>query len=578
MAKYKTDLKDVYFNLFKTCKIQEAGAELGYEEADLKGIVEQFDKFVENEIDPTRAKGDEEGVKMVDGNVKVPECFGPLNKKFYENGWYSLGYPEEIGGMPAPHALKIACYSMAIGANVSWSMYYGLTQGAMNVILKVGSQEQKDLIVPKMMEGTWGGTMCLTEAGAGSDVGNSKTTAKPLDNGKYAISGTKIFISSGESDLYENNIHLVLARTPGSPEGIKGLSLFIVPRFHINDDGTSGETNNVRCTKLEEKMGLHAQATCELTFGQDGECIGELIGKEHHGIINMFIMMNEARLLCGLQGESQANLVYMLTEQYARERSQFGTEIINLPDVKRMLLKMRSTARGLRALCLHTGNLFDKADKGDEEAEREIALFTPICKSFCSDEAFAISSDAIQTHGGYGYCTEYGIEQFTRDSKIAAIYEGTNGIQAIDFVMRKILKDRGETFFNVGKKIQATMQREEAKQFPHEVSMIGKSMEMSEKVLGKFGEMMANKNEAAVLAHATDFQNYCGNLVISWLLLEHACLASNELKNADNEDDKKFYQSKIDDFKVFCQYQLTRNIGLAHSVLNFEEDLTKIRV
>lgn len=267
---------------------------------------------------------------------------------------------------------------MAIGANVSWSMYYGLTQGAMNVILKVGSQEQKDLYVPKMMEGSWGGTMCLTEAGAGSDVGNAKTTAKPLDNGQYAISGTKIFISSGESDLYENNIHLVLARTPGSPEGTKGLSLFIVPRFKINEDGSNGESNNVRCTKLEEKMGLHGQATCELTFGQDGECVGELIGKEHEGIVNMFIMMNEARLLCGLQGESQANLVYMLTEQYAKERSQFGTEIINLPDVKRMLLKMRSTARGLRALCLYTGNLFDKAEKGDEQAEKEIALFTPI--------------------------------------------------------------------------------------------------------------------------------------------------------------------------------------------------------
>ena len=578
MANYKTDLRDVHFNLFKMCKIQKAAEELGYGEPELKDTVEQFDKFVENEIYPTRIPSDEEGVKMVDGNVKVPECFGPLNKKFYENGWYALGYPEEFGGMPAPHALKIACYSMAIGSNVSWSMYYGLTQGAMNVIMKVGSQEQKDLYVPKMMEGTWGGTMCLTEAGAGSDVGNANTTAKPIGNDKYAINGTKIFISSGESDLYENNIHLVLARLPGAEEGTKGLSLFIVPRFHINDDGTNGATNNVRCTKLEEKMGLHAQATCELTFGQDGECVGELIGKENEGIVNMFIMMNEARLLCGLQGESQANLSYMLTEQYAKERSQFGTEIINLPDVKRMLLKMRSTSRGLRALCLHTGNLFDSADKGDEVAEKEIALFTPICKAFCSDEAFFISSDAIQTHGGYGYCTEYGIEQFTRDTKIAAIYEGTNGIQAIDFVMRKILKDKGETFFAVGKKIQATMQREEAKQFPHEVSMIGKSMEMSEKVLQKFGKMLAEKNHAGVLAHATDFQTYCGNLVVAWLLLEHACEASNELKSATGEDDKKYYQSKMDDIKVFCQYQLTRNIGLAHSVLNFEEDLTNITV
>lgn len=578
MAKYKTDLKDVNFNLFQMCNIQESASEFGYGEAELKDILVQFDKFVENEIYPTRMIGDSEGVHFVDGKVKVPESFGPLNSKFYENGWYGLGYPEDIGGMPSPYALKVACYSMAIGANVSWSMYYGLTQGAMNVILKVGSDAQKNLLVPKMMEGTWGGTMCLTEPGAGSDVGAAKTTAKPLANGKYAINGVKIFISSGESDLYSNNIHLVLAKTPGAPEGTKGLSLFIVPRFKINDDGSVGATNNVKCTKLEEKMGLHGQATCELTFGQDGECVGELIGREFEGMTNMFIMMNDARLLCGLQGESQANLVYMLTEQYAKERQQFGTEIINLPDVKRMLLKMRSTSRGLRALCLYTANLFDKAEKGDKIAEAEVALFIPICKAFCSDEGFAVSIDAIQTHGGYGFCTEYGIEQFARDIKIATIYEGTNGIQAIDFVARKILKDKAQTFFAVGKKIQAAMANPEAKVWGHETSMIGKSMEMSEKILAKFGQMAMSKNENGIFAHSTDFLNYCGNLVLSWLLLEHAIEASKLLKTATSEEDKKYYQSKVDDFKVYCQYQLTRNIGLANSILNFDEDLTKISV
>ena len=577
MAVYKTDLRDIYFNLFEMYEVQEDAKELGYGVDELRDIIEQFDKFVGNEIYPTRIPSDEEGVKLVDGTVRVPEIFKPLNQKFYENGWYGLGYEEEVGGMPAPHALKFACTSMAIGSNVAWSMYYGLTMGAMNVILKVGSKEQKDLYVPQMMTGTWGGTMCLTEAGAGSDVGNAKTTAKPLDNGKFAINGVKIFISSGESDLYENNIHLVLARLPGAPEGTKGLSLFIVPRYKINDDGTTGEYNNVKCTKVEHKMGIHASATCELTFGQDGECIGEIIGKENDGMINMFIMMNEARLLCGLQGESQANLAYMLTEQYAKERSQFGTEIINLPDVKRMLIKMRSTARGLRALSLYTGSLFDKAEKGDKVAEKEIALLTPICKGYCTDEGFNISIDAIQVHGGYGYCTEYGIEQFARDTKIATIYEGTNGIQAIDFVMRKILKDKGEIFFTVGKKIQKVMASETAQNFPHEISMIGKSMEMSEKMVHRFGEMLAKKNHNGVLAHSTDFLTYCGNLVVSWLLLEHACRAKEQIDSA-NETDKKYYQSKIDDFKVFCQHQLTRNIGLANSVLNFEEDLTTMSV
>ncbi|OUR93477.1 hypothetical protein A9Q84_18560 [Halobacteriovorax marinus] len=572
MAQFKTDLADIYFNLFKMNKVQDHTNDYG--EDEMRDIIDQFNKFTENEIYPTRMVGDAEGVKLVDGNVKVPACFHGPHKQFYENGWYALGYPEDIGGMPAPHAISIVCNSIAIGANVSFSMYYGLTRGAMNVIHQIGSQEQKDLYVTKMMEGAWGGTMCLTEPGAGSDVGAAGSTAAPLDGGKYSIKGVKIFISSGESDLYENNIHLVLARTPGAPKGSKGLSLFIVPRFNVEDNSN----NNVVCTKLEEKMGIHASATCELTFGQGGECIGEMIGEENAGMANMFIMMNEARLLCGLQGESQGNLAFMLTEQYARERVQFGTEICNLPDVKRTLLKMRAVSRGMRALTLYTGNLFDLEAKGDEVAAKEIALLTPICKAYCSDEGFNVSVDAVQVHGGYGFCTEYGIEQFIRDTKIASIYEGTNGIQAIDFVSRKILKDQGKTFFALGKKIQAIMSTDEAKEFSHEIAMIGKSMEMSQKVVEKFGKMAMEKNEIGILAHATDFLNYCGNLVVSWLLLEHACLAKKEMDKTSSEDEKKYYRTKIVDFKVFCQYQLVKNIGIGNSVLNFENNLAELEL
>ena len=339
MAGFKTDLKDLEFTLFEWLKIQDHTPDYG--ENDLKDIINQYDKFIGAEIFPTREKGDIEGVQLKDGQVKVPECFHKANQQFYENGWFALGYPEEIGGMPVPQALNVACTSIANGANVAWTMYYGLSRAAMNVIYEVGSQEQKDKYIPKMMEGAWGGTMCLTESGAGSDVGASKSTAEPVGDGTYKIKGVKIFISSGDNDLYENIVHLVLARTPGSADGTKGLSLFIVPKNKINADGSTGEFNNVRCTKIEEKMGLHGQATCELTFGQEGECIGEMIGNEHEGIMNMFIMMNEARLLCGMQGESQANLAYMMTEQYARERVQFGTEINKLHDVKRMMMKMR---------------------------------------------------------------------------------------------------------------------------------------------------------------------------------------------------------------------------------------------
>ena len=571
MPKYKNDLQYIYFNLFKDLGVHDLAKDFG--ENDLKDIITQFDKFAENEVYSCRVEGDEVGVKMTDEGVVAPPSFKKALEQYYQNGWYALGYPEDIGGMPAPRTIVNACSSIYVGSNVSLSMYSGLSQGAMNVIHEVGSQEQKDRYIPKMMEGTWGGTMCLTEPGAGSDVGAANTTATPNDDGTYTIKGVKIFISSGESDLYDNNIHLVLARTPGSAEGTKGLSLFIVPRFDLE----SGKSNFVKCTKIEEKMGIHGQATCELTFGGEGECRGELIGKEHEGIVNMFILMNEARLLCGIQGEAQANLAYELSVQYAKERGQFGSEIINFPDVKRMLLKMRAMSRGLRSLNLYTANLFDLEHNGDKEATKELALLTPICKSFSTDEGYQVCVDAIQVHGGYGYCTEYGIEQFARDTKIASIYEGTNGIQALDFVMRKILKDKGAVFQALGGKIQQTLADPEAAQWKNECALIGKSMQKAVAILEKYGEWAGAKNFDYITGTSMDFLNYCGNLIVSWRLLNGAVVASKLLKEGSSED-KAFLESKIVDFKVFAQHFLTRNSGLAQSILNFEQDWTAVEL
>ncbi len=571
MPKYRNDLQDIYFNLFRDLEVHELAKDFG--ENDLKDIINQFDKFAENEVFSCRIEGDEVGVKMTENGVVAPPSFKKALEQYYANGWYALGYPEDIGGMPAPRTVTNACTSIYVGSNVSLSMYSGLSQGAMNVIHEVGSQEQKDKYIPKMMEGSWGGTMCLTEPGAGSDVGAASTTATPNDDGTYNIKGVKIFISSGESDLYENNIHLVLARTPGSPEGTKGLSLFIVPRYDLE----SGEANNVKCTKIEEKMGIHGQATCELTFGGEGDCRGELIGKEHEGIVNMFILMNEARLLCGIQGESQANLAYELSVQYAKERSQFGTEIINHADVRRMLLKMRAMGRGLRSLNLYTAKLFDLEAAGDEKANAELALLTPICKSFSTDEGFQVAVDAIQVHGGYGYCSEYGIEQFARDAKIATIYEGTNGIQALDFVMRKILKDKGAAFQNLGAKVQATMADAEAAQWKDECALIGKSMQKAVAILEKYGEWAGAKKFDYITGTSMDFLNYCGNLIVAWRLLNGAVVASKLLKEG-SYDDKAYLQSKIVDFKVFSQHYLTRNSGLAQSILNFEQDWTAVEL
>jgi alkylation response protein AidB-like acyl-CoA dehydrogenase len=570
VAQYKADLKDIYFNLFNVLKIQNSN---GVVENDMKDIINECNKFMEKEVYPTRVLGDVEGVKLSNGAVTAPPSYKSPMKKYYENGWNAIGYAEEIGGMPVPHPVSIACQSLMNGANVAFAMYPGLSRGAMDVILKAGSQEQIDTYVPNMISGTWGGTMCLTEPGAGSDVGAVITTATSNDNGTYKIKGIKIFISSGDNDFYENIIHLVLARTPGAPAGTKGLSLFIVPKIRL--DGTP---NDVFCTKIEEKMGIHGQATCEMTFGGKGNCEGFLIGKEFEGMINMFILMNEARLLCGVQGESQANLVYMLTEQYAKERSQFGKEIVNHPDVKRTLLKMRSMSRALRSIILYTGNLFDRSHHGDKSADDEIAFMTPICKSYCSDEGFQVAVDAIQTHGGYGFCSEYGIEQFARDLKIASIYEGTNGIQAMDFTMRKVLKDNAKTFLSIGDKIQKTMSRPEAQEFPEELVLLGKNLHKAQEILTLFGTLAKANKYDAILFHSMSFLNYSANLMGSWLLLEGACEAIAATPTAQSNEDKDYYQSKKVDFRFFVQQQLVKNSGIAQSILNFKEDLSQLNV
>ena len=569
MAQFNTDLRDIYFTLFNVLKMQD---HTGFAENDMKDVVNECNKFIEKEIYPCRTIGDQKGVHLKDGKVTVPESFHSPMKKYYENGWYGIGYAEEIGGMPTPHSVSLTCQSIMNGANVAFAMYPGLTRGAMDVILKVGSEEQKNLIIPKMMTGEWGGTMCLTEPGAGSDVGAAITTATPNGDGTFKIKGIKIFISSGDNDLYKNIIHLVLAKTPGSPTGTKGLSLFIVPKFRQD-----GSANDVHCTKIEEKMGIHAQATCELTFGSTNSCEGVLIGKEFDGMVNMFIMMNEARVLCGVQGEAQANLAYMLTEQYARERVQFGKEIAQHPDVKRTLIKMRSMCRAMRSLILYTGDLFDRVHE-DKSLQDEIAFMTPICKAYCSDEGFNVSIDAIQIHGGYGFCSEYGIEQFARDMKIATIYEGTNGIQAVDFTMRKVLKDNAKTFMSVGAKIQKTMARPEAQVFKEELALIAKNLEKAQAIVERFGkEAKANKPEA-ILFHATSFLSFSGNLVASWLLLEGACEAIKCLEKTTNEEEKAYYQSKTLDFRFFVQQQLVKNVGLSHSMLGFAEDLSQLNV
>jgi alkylation response protein AidB-like acyl-CoA dehydrogenase len=417
-----------------------------------------------------------------------------------------------------------------------------------------------------MMDGRWGGTMCLTEPGAGSDVGALVTTATPKGNGLYAIKGIKIFISAGESDLYDNLIHLVLARTPNAPQGIKGISLFIVPRIRI--DG-SQQTNNVKCTKIEEKMGIHGSPTCELTFGQTGECLGTLLGKEGEGINNMFIMMNEARIMCATQGESQALLAYQMSEHYAQERIQFQQPIIQHPDVARMLYKMRAISRGLRALLLYTSNIMEGVRHLPPEQAKnlhnEVELLTPICKAYATEKGVDVALDAIQVHGGYGFCTEYGVEQFVRDMKIATIYEGTNGIQAKDFTMRKILRDKGGTLLLFLEKIEKSLETftaVENQTFKQEKTMILRYAQQTRDILEKFWPQVTQKQFEELLFKSYDFLFYMGHLTVAWRLLEAARVAL-----PFKEEKEGFFRSKLTDVKIFCQLILQQNESLGAFIL-----------
>jgi len=575
MGYYKADIRDVEFNLTELLKVQ-GWSDFGLEENDIKGILSEYNKYVENEVFPTREPSDHVGVKHVNGKVIVPEVLQNITKSYYANGWFALGLPADIGGTPVPEALYVACMSLATGANVAWMMYPGLSRAAMNVVNLKGNDFMKTHIVPKMMEGKWGGTMCLTEPSAGSDVGSLRSTAQPIGNGLYSIKGTKIFISSGESDLYENNIHLVLARTPGGEAGTKGISLFVVPRFKINPDGSMGASNNVVCSKIEHKMGIHASATCELQFGSDGETQGWLIGDEFEGMATMFIMMNEARLYCGIQGESQANLAYMMAEKYTKERSQFGKEIAHHPDVRRNLLRMRALSRGMRALCLYTADLFNKAQK-DHKEEALIGLLTPICKAYCSEQGFNVSSSALQAHGGYGYCTEYGVEQFVRDTQIAMIYEGTNGIQAIDFVMRKILKDGGKTLTALSQEIVSSVQALDDGRFKKEKELFQKVLMSAQTVMQQISGYAKNNQYNLILQNCTDFLTFASQMVVAWRLLESAVLSATKMETANHED-KKYYESKVTDFKVYCSQYLIHNLSIAKTISDFDQDMTTLEI
>jgi alkylation response protein AidB-like acyl-CoA dehydrogenase len=425
--------------------------ELGVEEDMLEAVLEGAGQFAAGEWAPLARAGDTVGAKWTPEGVVMPEGYREAYQAFVAGGWGTIGVAEEWGGQGLPFAVQCAVLETLGSANMGFALAPILTVGAIEALAHHGTPEQQRLYLPKLATGEWTGTMNLTEPQAGSDVGALRATATPLDDGRWSIKGTKIYISFGDHDLADNIVHLVLARTPDAPAGTRGISLFLVPKFRVNDDGTPGAFNDVRVVSIEHKMGLHASPTCVLSFGDGDDCVGELIGPVGGGMRAMFTMMNNARLNVGLQGVQVAEGATQKAVEYARERVQGArasgpSAIVEHPDVRRMLMRMKAQTQAARALVYYAAGQVDRAAGGDGAARNRLELVTPLAKAHATDLGNEVASLAIQVHGGMGYVEETGAAQFFRDARITPIYEGTNGIQAADLVGRKLTLENGAAF------------------------------------------------------------------------------------------------------------------------------------
>jgi len=545
------NVRDQKFLLFEQMGIDKLFKSRKYGEYTLDDaamMLGEAEKLAVNVMVPTYAEGDREGCTFADGKVKTPACYHEAYAKICEAGWNCAARDPEVGGQGMPLLLFSACAELFNAANFSLMMYPGLTCGAAALIEKFGSEEQKKKYMSKMYAGEYGGTMCLTEPGAGSDVGALRTKAVKQGDGTYKITGTKMFISSGDHDLCSNNIHAVLARIEGDPAGTDGISIFIVPKIRVNDDGSLGSGNDVLTGNIEHKMGIKGSATCTLNFGENDDCVGELLGRERQGMAIMFHMMNEARLEVGMQGLGHASAAFEHARDYARERIQSraiwdmtnpearAVPIIEHPDVRRSLLWMKSYVEGIRALNYYVAFAFDRAEIAEDEVEKKkwrgiLELLTPVCKAFSSDKGVEICSLAIDIYGGYGYCSEYPVEQYLRDVKIACIYEGTNAIQALDLVGRKLTRDRGQALKNLFAEIGSTAARAAADSALMPLgAALGKALEAVGGVTLRFKDWSEGAGLALPILNARPFLELLGDLIVGWQLLEGAMIAGVALQ------------------------------------------------
>jgi alkylation response protein AidB-like acyl-CoA dehydrogenase len=604
MSDYVADLKDIRFVLFEVLRIQdfqkfELFKDFGHE--DYESFVTEAHRFAKEVLAPINEVGDRKGVKFEDGKVILPEEFVEAYKRYKEAGYVAAVAPQEIGGMGLPWVVGQVLNEFFLGSCISFALTPGLSAGLIGLIEEYGSEEVKKLFLPKLISADWSGTMCLTEPQAGSDVGASRCKATPLPNGRYLIEGTKVFITGGDHNLTENIVHAVLARTPDAQPGTKGLSLFIVPKFRPSESGGVGEFNDVKVGRIEHKLGIKASPTCVLNFGEDGKCEGWLLGKEQEGIKMMFKMMNEARIMVGVQGLALASASFHQALAYAKERLQGShvtkmkdpkaprVPIIEHPDVRRMLMWQKSVIEALRGILYSTAYYADIARATPNQEEKDkyqgfVELLTPICKAYGSDMGYKACDLALQVYGGYGYVTEYPAEQYLRDARIAPIYEGTNGIQALDLVGRKLGLKGGSVFMSYVKEVQGFVNK--IKGHP----VLGKLATKTGEALNQVGQIamkfatVGSQDIVFPTLNAIPFLEAFGHVCGAYYLLQEALIADQKLsdiyksasattpqdkrKCIETNADARFYHNKIMSANFFCNYILPEVKAKAEAILS----------
>jgi 3-(methylthio)propanoyl-CoA dehydrogenase len=588
MQEYKAPLTDMQFVLRELVDHNLISKLPGLEDGTLElgeAVLEEAAKFASGVLSPLNRRGDEEGVRWHDTEVSTPQGWKDAYRQFVAAGWNALTCPREFGGQNLPRALSALVEEMWNGANVAFTLCPMLTRGAVEAIDLKGSEQQKRTYLAKMVSGEWTGTMNLTEPQAGSDLAAVRTRAIPQGDGRYKLEGQKIFITYGEHDLTDNIIHMVLARTPTAPEGVKGISLFLVPKFMLNADGTRGARNDVRCTSVEHKLGIHASPTCVLTYGQEGGAIGELVGEENRGLEYMFVMMNAARFAVGLEGVGISERAFQTALAFANERIQ-GTPpgekgrvpIVHHPDVRRMLMLMKSKTEAMRALAAVVGVSLDVARLHPDAEQRRthqafVDLMIPVVKGWCTENSVQLASVGVQVHGGMGFIEETGAAQLLRDARITPIYEGTTGIQANDLIGRKLARDAGRAATGVIQEMRTlNAALAKSKTLLAASPILGGAIDALERAI-RYVVSNYTSDLRSVSVGAVPLLELFGVVSGGWLLLRSALIAEERLGSIKGEGSSEaglpaaFYRSKIETARFYVHHVLAQAQGLAHTVV-----------